>query len=109
MRKFNKKVIDGRWITFPKDEEVQVKIKPFSLFSMIKLPSDEAYNADSFWTIFNFVVIEWKGLQSDEKDLPCDEENKRFVFDYDQEFALFVIKESSVMRGEVVTEIELKN
>jgi len=109
MRNYNKKIVDGTWITFPEDKEVQIKIKPFSLFSMIKDPNNESYNAETFWAIFNHIVLDWKGVQSDGKKLECNEENKKFVFDYDQPIALFVINESSAMRTQIISEKELKN
>jgi len=110
MRKFNKKTAKGSWIPFPDDEEVQLKIRPFSLFNLTKIPTEEGMDFDQFWTIFNYSVLEWKGIQdSNGEPLKCDEENKKIVFDYDQPVVLFAVEQSTKLRDEVITEKEVKN
>lgn len=110
MRKFNTKNIKGKWITHPEDKEVQVRIRPFSLFSFTKIPTEENVDMSQFWGIFNYCVLDWKGfVDSNDKPMKCTEENKRIVFDYDQDIILFVVNEASEMRESVVSEKEVKN
>ncbi len=109
MKDYNKKIIDGTWVTSPEDKDVQVKIKPFSVFSMIKLPNEKDFDTEKFWAVFNFVVLDWKGIHSDGKKLDCDEDNKKFVFDFDQDFALWVVNQATEMRQKVISNEEIKN
>jgi len=110
MRKFNQKTVKGTWVDFPEDKEVKIQIRPFSLFNLTKLPSEDNVDFTQFWDIFKFCVLDWKGIQDiNGKDLKCDDENKRMIFDFDQELILFVVNESSRLRSEVIPEKEIKN
>jgi len=110
MRKFNQKTAKGTWIDFPEDKEVKLLLRPFSLFNLTKIPTNENMDFDQFWAIFSYSVLEWKGIQNvDGKDLKCDEENKRMVFDYDQDLILFVVEQSTKLRENVLSEKEIKN
>lgn len=110
MRKFNKKTANGRWVTLPEDKEVQVKIRPFSLFNLTKIPTENDVDFKQYWNIFNYCAVEWKGMQDNEgKDLKCDEENKKMVFDYDLDVVLFVVGEATKLRDKVISEKEIKN
>ena len=110
MKKFNTKTIQGKWITLPEDKEVQILIRPFSLFNLTKIPTEDTVDFEQFWGIFNYCVLEWKGfVDAEGKPLPCDEKNKRIVFDYDQEVIAFVTDEAGKLRDEVVPQKEIKN
>ena len=110
MRKFDKKSLKGTWVKFPEDEEVQLLLKPFSLFNLTKLPNEQSLDFDKVWDIFNYCVLGWKGIvDSDGKEIPCDEKNKKMVFDYDGDILTFVLDQSGVLREGMVTAKEIKN
>jgi len=110
MRKINRKKLEAKWCTFPQDEQIQFLLKPFSLFHLTKLPSDSTeFTSEMFWSLFNEVVVDWKGIEDEDGDIKCDEDNKKIIFDYAQDLVIFVINSSAELHGEVVTEKEAKN
>jgi len=112
MRKINTKPLKGRWFTYPDDKEIEVLIRPFSLFNMSKMPSTEVseINVTDFFDNFNYVCLDWKGLV-DEDDAPikCDADNKKMIYDYFQELIGFVIEKAMEMRSEIISEKSVKN
>ena len=110
MKKYNIKNIKGKWVDFPDDKEVKLLLRPFSLFSFTKVPSDDSIDPKEFLPIFSYCVIDWKGfVDSDNNKLKCNDENKKIVFDYDQDIVIFVINEAGKIRDSVITEKEIKN
>jgi len=111
MRKYNKTSAKGKWFDFPKDKELKLFIKPFSIFTMNKLPSETtAIDVSDYFPSFNYSLTDWKGfISEDGKEMKCDEENKKIVYDFDQEIVTFVIDESMKARALVYEAQELKN
>jgi len=110
MRKIDRNALKGTWIKFPEDEEVELLMKPFSLFNLTKMPNEENMDFARLWDIFNFCVLDWKGiLDKDGKPIECDEKNRKMVFDYDSEILNFALDQSGVLREEMVTAKEIKN
>jgi hypothetical protein len=109
MKKYNTKPTKGEWIALPEDEEVQIKIRPFSLFSLTKVPSADDVDMSEIWNIFNYCIIDWKGIEGEDGPLECNEDNKRLVYDYDQDLVVFVTNHAGSLREKVVTGKELKN
>ena len=110
MKKYDIESTKGVWTKFPDDEEVSLLLRPFTLFSFTKMPSDDSFNIKEFWSVFDYCVLDWKGfVNAEDKVLECNTESKRMVFDYDQDIVLFVISETSKLRDSIVTEKELKN
>jgi len=97
--KINKKAVKTDWFEY--NETVKFNLKPFP-FSSIKVTDVDA----SLWEQFKFCIIDWKGLEDDDgKKLECDEENKKFIFDYVPELREFVFqsvrKYSEKIAGEI--------
>ncbi len=109
MKKYNTKPTKGEWIAHPDDKEVQVKIRPFSLFSLTKLPSADNVDMSEVWNIFNYSVLDWKGFEGEDGSLECNEENKKLVYDFDQDIVVFVTEKAGVLRDKVVGGKDLKN
>lgn len=109
MKKFNTKLFKGIWVSCPDQESIQIKIRPFSIFSSTKNPADENFDLKEVWNQFNYCVTAWKGFQDENGDMECNEANKKIVFEFDQELALFVLKEASDLREKVCGAQELKN
>ena len=110
MKKYKKKLALGTWIKFPEDKEVECRIRPFSLFNMTKLPNDETeLSIKQIWETFNYSLLDWKGIEGEDGSLDCNEENKRLVYDFDQELVMFIISESSKLREKIITLDEIKN
>lgn len=109
MKKFNKKAAQGTWVTYTEDEDVELKIRPFSLFSLSKLPTATNIEMSDFWNIYDYVLMDWKGIEDEDGPLEFNEENKKMVYDYDQEISAFVVSQASEMREKIVSEKEVKN
>ena len=111
MRKFKVKPIKGVWIDVPGDEEVKLQIKPMSVFTLKKLPTTSEITIEDGWNMFNMMLIGWKGfVDEDDKPLECNEENKKMVYEYDQDLVTFAIEECNKLREQVVGEkSEIKN
>ena len=110
MRKFKQKIAKGKWTTFPEDDEVQVLIRPFSLFNLTKIPTEVDVDFTQFMDIYNYCLLDWKGIQDNQgNDLKCNDDNKKLVFDFDQELVLFVVNECSKLRQDVLSGKAIKN
>jgi len=112
MKKINTKPLKGKWLKFPDDEDIEVLVRPYSLFNMNRIPSgDEAeINISEFYDSFEYVTLDWKGIRDeDDKPLKCNDENKRVIYDFFQELVAFIIQQSMEMRSQIVSEEEVKN
>ncbi len=109
MKKYNTQHTKGKWITHPDDKDVQVKVRPFSLFSLTKLPSVDNVDMTEVWNIFNYVVLNWKGFEGEDGPMECNEANKKLVYDFDQDIVVFVTEQAGTLRDKVVGEKDLKN
>jgi len=109
MRKFNKNNTKEAWKTHPDEKDVKAKIRPFKLLSLTKIPTAEEVGLDQMWNVFNYVLIDWKGIEDEDGPMECNEENKELVYNYDQEFVVFIINEAGKMRDAVISNKELKN
>lgn len=112
MKKINTKPLKGKWFPFPDDKDISVLIKPFSLFNMNRMPSEniEEVNVAEFFDNFEYVCLDWKGLvDEDDSPLVCNTENKKVIYDYFQELVGFVIEQSMAMRSEIVSGESAKN
>jgi len=109
MRDFNKKLIKGEWVKFVDDPDIEFLIRPFSLFSLTKLPNEDNVDMTEFWNIFNYIVLQWKGIKINGKEAKCDEENKKIVYDYDQDLVVFAVNAAGEQREKTVTRQEIVN
>ena len=111
MKKFNVKQTKGVWITSPDDKEVQVLIKPVSIFSLTKLPSEEKITVIDAWNMFKEMVLDWKGIvDEDAKVIKCDDDGKKLIYEYDQDLVSFIIEECNELREKVSgSKKEIKN
>jgi hypothetical protein len=112
MRRFNTKQKKSEWFTpFEDDKEVKIKIQPFSLLNLTKVPSRDTFGIQELYDIFTNCVIDWKGIldSTDDKLMPCDDENKTRVFNQDFEMATLVVNRAISLKVQVVSEKEIKN
>ena len=112
MKKLQKTNTKSEWIGFDKDDQdVQFLIKPFSMFAMNVMPSDsDNFKISEYWSIFNYVVSDWKGIVGDDdKPLPCNKENKRLFFDCDQATVSEIVQKCTDLKNATITPIEEKN
>lgn len=90
--KINKSIIKEEWVKYPEDEEVEFLIRPFPSSQGLVPPDDMEGQAHFNWKIFQYCVVDWKGIiGEDDKPLECNDENKKFIFDYVREFYSFVL------------------
>jgi len=106
MRTINKKKIaDEIWVKFPEDEEIQLKIRQFPTSQGMYIPgiSDETM-FEFAWKKFNYCIVDWKGfIDENEKPLECNEENKRYVYDYIEDIMMWASNEISKLKEDIVT------
>jgi hypothetical protein len=85
MRKYNTKLRDEIWFSFPGDETIEFKVRMFPNSEAMMIEGN-AQNALSkgLWKVFNYCITDWKGIvDENEKPLPCNEKNKMFIFEND--------------------------
>lgn len=110
MRKLNKSIASGQWITHPDDKSLQFEVRPLNLFNMNNIPTVDNIAPEQVWDWFNYICMNWKGyVDENDKPLVCDEDNKKLVFNFDQEIVGFVIEESNKLRESIVEGKEAKN
>jgi hypothetical protein len=108
MRKYNTKLREALWYPFPLDEEIELQLRMFpnSEAMMIEGASENAI-ASGVWKVFDYCVVDWKGILDEEDNaIPCNEENKLFIFEQDEELMGWVLDTVSNLK---VTLIEKKN
>ena len=97
MLKLNKKIVKGMWYSFPDDEDIEIKIKPFpftkNLFEYLNAGKDiETNQVAQAILMFMECVIDWKGLlDGDNVPLKCNKENKEIVFENVPDIVSFVL------------------
>jgi hypothetical protein len=110
MKKLSKKSTTAQWIKFPDDEEIELLIRPFSLFNLNKTPTETTFTIQDMWEVFNYSLIDWKGLVGDDdKKLEVIEESKALIFDFDQSIVSFVVEQASKLRESILSVPEAKN
>jgi hypothetical protein len=112
MRKFETKVKKDEWYEpFEEEKDVKVKVKPFSILHLTRLPSGEGdFGPEQMFNVFKKCTVDWKGIVDDKgKPLPCTDENKTRVFDQDFELASLVVSHAISLKTQVLSEKESKN
>ena len=98
--KINKKNVEGRWFKF--DGKVEFKIRPFRLSTITSLDTMENINVQ-----FTSTVVDWKGIEDEDgKPFKCNEENKKFIYDYYEDIVTFVIEKLKELKQRVDKEIK---
>ena len=91
MRKISKNKIKSKWVNFDKDPDVKFKLRPVPINNILLGVALEGDRKKIIWDKFNYALEEWEGMTDEnDKPLPCTEENKKFVFDWDEEILLFI-------------------
>jgi len=86
-----RKLTEAKWVNYPEDAEVKFKIRSFPTSMGMFLNGTDNDLIDFTWKKFNYCVVDWQGINDeDSKPLECNEENKKFIFDYVQELMLWV-------------------
>lgn len=98
--KIDTKLAEAKWIDYEDDTEVKFKLRPFPMSQGIYVDSDDII--EYTWKKFNYSVIDWKGI-TNEKDQPleCNDENKKFIFDYVQDLMMWIMVEISKLTSDL--------
>lgn len=92
MIKINKKNLKSEWFDY--DDDVKFLIRPFPLSERAISPSGTNV-IDLLIKQSMYCLEDWKGIvDQDEKPIECNEENKRFIFDYSDDIITFVVNKS---------------
>ena len=85
------KNMQDRWVDYPDDKDVRLKIRPFPMSNGILFDTSEKRLTEYTWDKFNYCVVDWEGiLDENDNPLECNDENKRLIFDYGQEIVMWV-------------------
>lgn len=86
--KINTKLnVKERWVKLEDDVEVLLRPFPFSMFDITKVDA-------VLWQQFDYCVKDWKGVEDDDgKEFKCNEANKKYVFDFVDDFRNPVVNE----------------
>ena len=97
----NKKLIKEKW--YDLDKKVSFKIKPFPISHNILRSIGKDDTIDIWWKMFDYSLIDWKGI-NDENDklMECNDENKKFLFDYSQDVMMFVCNKASANNKDII-------
>ena len=87
--KINRNIVEATWVDY--DADVSFKVRQFPLSQGMWLSGNNEEFMEFNWKRFNYALIDWKGF-TNEKDevLECNEESKRFVYDYIPEISLWI-------------------
>jgi hypothetical protein len=104
--KIDKKAIVGEWVEFP-DKEVSFHLRPFPFSKGVWSFNEDTAFVDSTWAQFNYCVMGWKGIMTkdDEKELPCNDENKLFLFDFVPIFRNFCLEEAKKLSDKLTVDL----
>jgi hypothetical protein len=95
--KINKEAIAGEWIEHPEDD-VSFHIRPFPFSKGVWSFNEETAFVNSLRAQYDYALLGWKGIMNeDETDFPCNEENRKFVFDFVGKYRSFIVEESTKM------------
>ena len=112
MRKFNTVEKKDEWYQPFKDEkDVKIKVKPFSVLHLIKLPSDAGeFGVPEMFNVFMKCAVDWKGIvDAKDKPLKFTDENKKRVFEQDIELGSLVVSHAISLKTQVLKDDESKN
>lgn len=112
MSNFNLTKMKGTWFDYPEDKEVKFLIRPISVFSLKKMPSEEnaGVTPQDYWNMLNHSLMDWKGINDNGKPIECNIENKKAVLDIEQNYGNFIIITATKLRNEsIISEKETKN
>lgn len=101
--KINKSMIDAKWYDYELDNEVKFLIRQMPLsIGMWAANSPEEFMAFTRRR-FLYCVQDWSGLvDENDKEFPCTEENKEFVFDYVQEIPLWMTGKLASLADQII-------
>ena len=100
--------------TAPNGDEVEVKLRPYP-FSMTRSrlsiaedsPNHVELRAEDLFKEWNYCLEDWKGLKWENgKTVKFDEENKKLVFDLEDDFRNFISSKMREVNGIVQEEIK---
>lgn len=110
MRTLNQSKALGTWVSFPKDDTFKLQIRPLNILSMNRPPSDKTTTENQIWEWFDYILIGWEGYENEEgQPVECNEDNKKLVFNFDQEVVTFCIESATKLREEIVSIKEVNN
>lgn len=93
--KIKKSAVKERWIDYPDEDGVKFKVRPFPMSEgTLAFGDDPKQLTEITWKKFNYCVVDWQGLVDDnDQTLDCNEENKRFLFDFVFDLVMWVVVE----------------
>lgn len=103
--KINRKLAEAKWVDY--EDDIKFKIKSFPMSHGIFFQGSKEDLVEFTWKRFNYCVVDWSGFV-DEKDEPleCNEDNKKYIFDYYPNIMMWV--SSQIVEHSAVEEYKKK-
>jgi hypothetical protein len=102
LRQLNIDNTKGKWFKFKDDVELHIRPFPLSC-GMIYRSLDVKIFAEYNLEQFKYCVTAWKGfVDEDNKNLECNDENKKLIFDYDSELVTYVFEKINSFNSNLV-------
>ena len=94
MKTVNTKITKEIWVDNKQDQDVKIKLRRFPLSLSLFAPNDPDGIVKLAWQRFDYCIVEWQGFVDEEgKELECNTENKKTVFDFYEITMLWVASE----------------
>ena len=89
------------WFPWEGNTEIEIRSFPYS-----QLLAGEGF-VEGLWSQFNYCVMNWKGFVDEEgKEYSCNEETKRYLFDYSKKLQGFVYVKAKELNDKVLSELK---
>jgi hypothetical protein len=99
MKVVNTKVVKEVWVTNDQDE-YKVKLVRFPLSRSLFAPNDPDAFVKLAWQRFDYCLLDWDGIvDENDKPLECNTDNKRIVFDFDEDMMLWIATQIHLLEG----------
>ncbi len=118
MFKLNTKANNPQWFKFPQDKEIEVRIRPASMYTFPRFPNDQGeydLTPKDFCDMCVALIVDWKGvIDENDKPVKCSIQNKLQAVEQIEGFSTWVMEKSTALSQgisveEVKQEQELKN
>ncbi len=111
MFKLNTKANAPQWFTFTKDKQIEVRIRPASLYTFPRFPNDQGdfeLTPKDFLDMCSALIVDWKGVNDeDNKPVKCSINNKILALEQIDDLSAWVMKNSTEI-SESIKVIEAK-
>lgn len=99
------------WVSHPDYKDLKFNIIPLTNTVLERQPGNTSLpTQEDYLKYFTYCVRDWSGIvDENKKEIKCDDEAKKIVFEYNFDISIFVINESFDLRNKIITIEEQEN